>query len=112
MRVQSIGTTIEPGDPAGNCFLGAAGKVALRKVHGITEAHHLAQKIWAMTETLEDSWHLLATGMGAPFVVDGCDLAACVRVFHYVDFRLVIGHGLKHRHEISTFTHAKAVLAR
>ena len=39
-------------------------------MHGVTEAHHLAQKIWPMAETLEDPGHLLTTGVGAPFVVD------------------------------------------
>jgi hypothetical protein len=64
-------------------------------VHGVTEAHHLAQKIRPMTETLEDTGHLLTTGVGAPFVVDNCNLAGCVRVFNHVDFRLMIGHGLR-----------------
>src|ERR1700722_14227971 len=49
-----------------------------------------------MTETLEDTGHLLTTGVGAPFVVDRCDLAGCVRVLHYIDFRLVFSHGLQH----------------
>jgi hypothetical protein len=96
MRVQSIGTTVEPGDPAGDGFLGATVEVAFRKMHGVTEAHHFAQKIGPMTETLEDPGHLLTTGVGAPFVVDRCDLAGCIRVFHYINFRLVITHGLQH----------------
>ena len=96
MRIQSIGTTIEPRDPAGDCFLGAPVEVTFRKVHRVTEAHHLAQKIRPMTETLEDAGHLLTTGVGAPLVVDRCNLAGCVRVFHYIDFRLVITHRLQH----------------
>ncbi len=70
MRVQSIGATIEPRDPAGDRFLGAAVKMALRKMHGIAELDHLAQKIRAMAEALENAGHLLAARVGAPFVVD------------------------------------------
>ena len=92
MRVQSIGTAIEPGDPAGDRLLGTAGKMTFRKVHGVTEAHHLAQKIGPVTKTLEDSGHLLTTGMGAPFVVDDCNLSGCIRVFNHVDFQLMVDH--------------------
>jgi hypothetical protein len=64
-------------------------------VHGVAEAHHFAQKIRPMTETLEDSGHLLTAGVGAPFVVDGCNLAGCFRVLNRFDFHLLIGHGLR-----------------
>ena len=66
--------------------------MAFRKVHGVAEAHHLAQKIRPMAETLEDAGHLLTTGVGAPFVVDKGNFAVCVRVFNYIDVRLMIGH--------------------
>ena len=69
MRIQSIRTAIEPGDPAGDRFLGPAREVPFRKVDGIAEAHDLAQEIRAMAKALENSGHLLAPRMGAPFVI-------------------------------------------
>jgi hypothetical protein len=45
----------------------------------------------------EHDGHLLTTGVGAPFVVDQGNFAGCVRVFNYVDFRLMIGHGTRPR---------------
>jgi len=67
--------------------------VAFRKVHLVTEAHYLAQKIRPMAETLQYAGHLLTTGLGAPFVVNKGDLAGRVCVLNYFDFRLMIGHG-------------------
>ena len=96
MRVQSIWTPIEPGNPAGDGFLCAAGEVSFRKVHRIAEAHHFAQKIRSMAEALENTGHLLTAGVCAPFVVHRRNLAGCVRVFNHVDFRLrMVGHGLR-----------------
>jgi hypothetical protein len=92
MRVQSIGATIEPGDPAGDGFLGAAGEVAFGEVDDVAEAHHLAQEIRPMAETLEDTGHLLAAGVRAPLVVYLRDLAGCIRIFDDVDFRFWIDH--------------------
>jgi len=59
MRIQSIRTAIEPGDPTGDRFLGPARQVPFRKVDGIAEAYDLAQEIRAMAKTLENAGHLL-----------------------------------------------------
>jgi hypothetical protein len=92
MGIQSIGATIKPRDPAGYGFFGAAGKVAFGKVDRVAEAHHLAQKIRPMAETLEDTGHLLTTGVCAPLVVYLRHLAGSVRIFNDVDFRFRIAH--------------------
>jgi hypothetical protein len=92
MRVESIGAAIEPRDPAGDGFLGAAGEVTFRKVDCVAEAHYIAQEIRPMAETLEDSGHLLTSGVCAPLVVDLCDIAFRVRIFNDVDFCFRIGH--------------------
>jgi hypothetical protein len=95
MRIQSIGTTIEPRDPAGDGFLGPAREMSFRKVDGIAEAHDLAQEIRAMAKALENSGHLLAPRMGAPLVIYRRNLASrlsildqlylCLRVRHVFD---------------------------
>ena len=59
MRIQSIRTAIEPGDPACDRFLCPAREVPFRKVDGITEAHYLAQKIGPMAEAFENAGHQL-----------------------------------------------------
>jgi hypothetical protein len=92
MRVQSIGATIEPGDPAGNGFFRPAREVPFRKVNGVAKAHDLAQKVWAMAKTLEDSGHLLAARMRAPFVIDVRHLAGRVRILNKTNLRLGIRH--------------------
>jgi hypothetical protein len=58
----------------------------------VAEAHHLAQEIWSMAETLEDTGHLLTAGVCAPLVVDLRDLAGCVRIFDDIDLRLRVRH--------------------
>jgi hypothetical protein len=59
MRIQSIRTAIQPGDPAGNRFFCPAREVPFRKMDRIAEAHDFAQKIRAMAKALENARHLL-----------------------------------------------------
>ena len=59
MRIQSIRTAIQPGDPAGDRFFCPAREVPFREVDRIAEAHNLAQKIGAMAKALENARHLL-----------------------------------------------------
>jgi hypothetical protein len=92
--VQSIRTAVEPGNPARDGFLGAAAEVAFGKMDSVAEAHHLAQEIWSMAEALEDTGHLLTTGVCAPLVVDLRNLARGLRVFDDIDFRLRVRHRL------------------
>jgi len=58
----------------------------LGKVDRIAEAHHLAQEIRAMAEALENAWHLLATRLCPPFVVDLGYVAGCVGILNQADF--------------------------
>ena len=54
MRVQSIGTAIEPRYPARNRFLGPAVEMALGKMDRVAELHYLAQEVRAMAEALSE----------------------------------------------------------
>ena len=45
MRVQSIRTVIQPGDPACDRFFCPASEMPFRKMHGIAEAHNVAQEV-------------------------------------------------------------------
>jgi hypothetical protein len=93
MRIQSIWTAIQPGDPAGDRFFGSAREMPFGKVHGVTKAHHLAQKIRAMAKALENAGHLLAPRMGAPVVVYLRNLASRVGILNNLYFCLCVGHG-------------------
>ena len=93
MRIQSIRTAIEPGDPAGDRFLGPAREVPFRKMDGIAEAHDLAQEIRAMAKALKNSRHLLTPRMGAPFVIYLRNLASRVSILDQLDFCLRGFHG-------------------
>jgi hypothetical protein len=64
----------------------------LGKVDGVTETHHFPQKIGTMTEALQDARHLLAAGLGAPFVVDLRYFAGGVRIFDHINFVPGIAH--------------------
>jgi hypothetical protein len=94
MRVQSIRTAIEPGNPTGDRFFSAAVEVAFGKMDGVAEAHHLAQEIRPVAETLEDAGHLLTTRVRAPLVVDLRNLARGLRIFNDIDLRLRVRHRL------------------
>ena len=60
MRVQSIGTAIEPRNPTRDGFLGSAIEMPLGKMDRVAELHHFAQEIGAMAEALQNAGHLLA----------------------------------------------------
>jgi hypothetical protein len=92
MRVQSIRTAIEPRHPACDRFLGFAVEMTLGKVDGVAELHHVAQKVRAMAEALQNARHLLAARFGAPFLVDLSDFSGGIAIFDELDFGLVVGH--------------------
>jgi hypothetical protein len=92
MGVQSIGTVIEPGDPARDRFFCPAGQVPFRKMYRIAEAHDLAEEIGAMAETFENARHLLAAGVRAPFVVYLRDLTSRVGILNDFDLGVRVWH--------------------
>jgi len=93
MRIQSIRTAVEPGDPAGDRFFCSAREVPFREMDGVAETHHLAQKIRAMAKALENTGHLLAPRMRAPFVIHLRNLAGRVSILNDLDLCLRIRHG-------------------
>lgn len=96
MRVQSIGTAIEPGYPACDSFLGPAIQMPMGKMHGIAEFDYVAQEVWPMTEALEDARHHLPPGLSAPLVVDLGHVSGRVRIFNQLDLGFVVSHGRSH----------------
>jgi hypothetical protein len=92
MRVQSIRTAVEPRYPACDRFLCFAVEMTLGKMDGIAELDYLAKKVGTMAETFQDTGHLLATRLGAPFVVDLGDFAGCIVVFDEFDLGFVVRH--------------------
>jgi hypothetical protein len=93
MRIQSIGTAIQPGDPARDRFFCPACEVPFRKVDRVAEAHNLAQKIRAVAKALENAGHLLAPRMDAPFVIYLRNLASRVGILNHPNVCLCVGHG-------------------
>jgi hypothetical protein len=92
MRIQSIRTVVEIRHPTGNRFLRPPGEMPLGKMNRIAKAHHIAQKIRTMTKALKDPRHLLAAGMGPPFVVHCRNVAGRFRVLDHLDFGLSVRH--------------------
>jgi hypothetical protein len=92
MRIQSIGTTVEPGNPACDRFFCPTGEVPFRKMHRVTEAHDVAQKIRTMAEAFENARHLLTARVSAPFVVYLRNLTGGVGILNYFDLGLRVCH--------------------
>ena len=59
----------------------------------IAEAHDLAQKIRTMAKALEDAGHLLASRMGAPFVIYLRNFASRVSILNHLNLCLCVRHG-------------------
>ena len=92
MRVQSIGTAIEPRHPARDRFLGPAVQMPMGKMHCIAEFDHVAQKVRSMTEALQDTRHHLPPGLRPPLVVNLGYLSGRVRIFYQLDLGFVVSH--------------------
>jgi len=92
MRVQSIWTAIEPRNPAGDGLFLAPIKMALRKVHRVTELHHVAKKVGPVTEALQNPRHLLPAGFLTPLVIDRSHVASSIGIFNQLDFGLFVIH--------------------
>ena len=106
MRVEAIGTAIEPGDPACDRFFCPAGEVPFRKMHRVAEAHYLAQKIRAMAEALENARHLPAARVRAPLVVYLRNLTSGVRILNYVDLGLRVCHARRLAYRLELYHQA------
>ena len=87
MAVQSIWTTIQVRNVAGDHLFITACEMAFRKMNRVGKLHHFAQEVGTRSETLQDAGHLRAPGRGAPFVVDGGGLAIGIGVFDDADLR-------------------------
>lgn len=92
MRVQSIRTAIEPGNPAGNRFFGSSREMALGEMNGIAEPHDVPKKVWTVTKALQDPWDLLATRFDAPLVIDLSHFACGLGILDEFDFGIVLSH--------------------
>jgi hypothetical protein len=82
VRVQSIRTTVQPGNPTGDRLFLAPVEVALGEVDGVAELDHLAKKIRPMAHALQNARHLLPAGLRPPFVVNGSHLACGVSILN------------------------------
>jgi hypothetical protein len=92
MRIQSIRTAVEIRNPTSDRLFGPTGEMPLGKMNRIAKAHHIAQKIRTMAKALKDARHLLAAGMGPPFVVHCRNVAARFRVLDHLNFCLSVRH--------------------
>ena len=71
MAVQSIWTSVQVRNVARDHFLVVSREMAFREMNGIGKFDYLPKEIRARPETLDNSWHLLSTGAGAPVVICG-----------------------------------------
>ena len=87
MAVQSIGTSIEIRDVAGDHLLVPAGEVAFGEMDSVGEIDDLAQEVGARAKTLNDARDLLPAGARAPVVVGSGRVASRFGVFGDFDLR-------------------------
>lgn len=59
-------------------------------MHRVAELHHLAKKIGAMAEALQNAGHLLAARLGAPLIVNLGYFTGRVFVLDELDLGLVV----------------------
>jgi hypothetical protein len=95
MRVQSIWTSVEIRNPAGNSFLLAPAQVSFGKMDRVAKLHDIAKKIGPVAEALQNSRHLLSARLLPPFVIDGCHVASGIGVLDHPDLGLVLSHSCK-----------------
>ena len=87
MAIQSIGTSIEIRDVAGDHLLVPAGEVAFREMDRVGEIDDLAQEVGARAKALNDARDLLPAGARAPVVVGGERATGGFGVFGNFDLR-------------------------
>ena len=95
MRVQSIRTSVEIGNPAGNSFLLASAQVSLGKMDCVAKLQDIAKEIRSVAEAFQNPRHLLSARLLAPFVVDGSHVASGIGVLNQPDLGLVLSHNCK-----------------
>ena len=87
VAVQSIGTSIERRDVAGDHLLVPAREVPFGEMDGVGEIDDLAQEVGARTKTLDNARDLLPAGACAPVVVGGERATGGFGVFGNFDLR-------------------------
>jgi hypothetical protein len=86
MAVESIRTTIEVGNVAGDHLLVSASEMALRKMDRVSEFKHTAEEVGARSEALYDAGDLLSSRARAPVVVSSERIAGGFGIFDDLDF--------------------------
>ena len=87
MAVQSIRTSVQIRNVTGDHFLVPPRKVPFREMDGVGKLNYLAQKVRPRTKAFNNSWHLIASGPGAPEIVRRRDIALRFRIFDNGDLR-------------------------
>jgi len=85
--VQSIWTAVQEGNIAGDHLLVPAGKVAFGKMNGVGELHYLTEKVWPLSEALEDAGHFCAAGGIPPLIICSGGVAGGVGVLDLLDLQ-------------------------
>ena len=97
MAVQSIWTPVQVRDVAGDHLFMASREMAFREMDRVREVDHLAKKVGASAETLDDAGNLSAARSRTPVVVCRRGVPGGLVVFGDADLswwfgRLVLGH--------------------
>ena len=101
MGVQSIWTAVQEGNIAGDHLLVPAGKMAFGKMNGVGELHYLTEKVWPLSEALEDAGHFCAAGGFPPLIICGGGVTGGVGVLDLLDLQAVFRYVLNVvRHEL------------
>ena len=98
MAVQSIWTSVQVRNVAGDHLFMSPREMAFGEMDRVRKVDHLAKKIGASAETLDDAGNLRAAGSRAPVVIRRRGISGGFVVFGDADLgrwfrRLGFGHG-------------------
>jgi hypothetical protein len=86
MAVQSIRTSIQVRDVAGDHLFVSASEMPFGEMDGVRKLDHLMQEVWTRAEALEDAGDLVPPGGGTPGIIGGGSFAGGFGVFCDSDF--------------------------
>ena len=86
MAVQSIRTTVQIRDVAGNHLFVSTGKMPLRKVNRVSQIDHATQQVRSSSEAFDDAGNLLPSRPGSPKVISRSCFSGGFSIFNDLDF--------------------------
>jgi hypothetical protein len=86
VAVQSIRTSIQVRDVAGDHLFVPAGEMSFGEMDGVRKLDHLTQEVWTRAEALENAGDLVSPGGSAPEIIGGSSFTGSFGIFIDSDF--------------------------